>query len=482
MILQKVRNFINQKRLVERYDKIAIGVSGGSDSVALLHILREIKEEYNLCLNIVHINYMLRGEESIEDEVFVKKLALSYKLPFYLRRVILSQERGVSLQEEAREKRYQYFIEKAYQLGANKLALGHIYDDQTETILMRLISGTGPEGFKGMPVRRKLSFNLEIIRPLLILKRQEVKEYLKRRQFSYRLDSSNLKTTYKRNKIRLMVLPKIREINPNFDENLRKTAYLWQEDHKFLEELAKRHQEDLIVKESSKEVILNNEVLKKLSFCLKSRIIKRILERFIENIKKIKYYQVDNILRLAEGSPHAEIVLPNKVRVYRDYQYLTFTQRSKEEIIDYEYLIEEVPNKVYLDKIKAKMEFKVKITPDKVIDNEVIDNIGFDKKVFDKNKLEINLDYDKIKLPLKVRNRRRGDRFYPLGLKGSKKVKDYLIDKKVSIFKRNKIPLVVDRGKILWIASLEISELAKIDKDTKKILQITYLPEMHSTY
>lgn len=461
MIPQKVKKLIHRNKLIERYDKILVGVSGGPDSISLFHILNEIKKEYYLHLYIVHINYMLRGRESIEDEYFVKKIAQNYKTTFYLQRVVLSQKGGISLQEEARNKRYNYFIEVANQVGANKIALGHKYEDQTETIFMRLISGSGPEGIKGIPVKREIKKHLIVIRPLLDLKREEIKKYLKINNLSFRIDSSNVETKYIRNRIRLDIFPRIKKINPNFEESLRRIAYLWQEDNKYLNDLAKKHAKDIIIKENDRYVIIDNENMKQVSWCLKSRIIRLILKRFVEDINKINYNHVEDIISLVISGPNTEISLPDKVRVFRRYNELVIDKRDKERSFNYEYQVK-IPGTVYIKEVNAKMEFKEKVAQNKELS---------------KNKLEITLDYDKIKLPIRIRNRKTGDRFHPLGLKGSKKIKDFFIDKKISFCQRNKIPLVVDRKKILWVTGIEISELAKVDKDTKKILQITYQRE-----
>lgn len=458
MIPQKVKKLIYQNKLIEKYDKILVGVSGGSDSVSLFHILNEIKEEYRLHLYIVHINYMLRGKESIKDEYFVKKMAQNYKTTFYLQRVVLGQKGGISLQEEARNKRYNYLIEVANQIGANKIALGHKYEDQTETIFMRLISGSGPEGIKGIPIKREIKEHLTVIRPLLDLKREEIKKYLKINNLSFRVDSSNLDTKYTRNKIRLDIFPKIKEINPNFEENLRRIAYLWQEDDKYLNDLAKKQAKDIIIKEDNRHMLIDNENMKQISWCLKSRIIRLILKRFVEDISKINYNHINNIISLATSGPNAEVSLPDKTRVFRNYQKLVIDKKNKEKSFNYEYQVK-VPGTIYIKEINAKMKFKKRLAQNKELS---------------KNKLEITLDYDKIELPIRIRNRRIGDRFYPLGLKGSKKMKDYFIDKKISSYQRNRIPLVVDSRKILWVAGIEISELVKVDKDTKKILQVTY--------
>ncbi|MDI6785973.1 MAG: tRNA lysidine(34) synthetase TilS [bacterium] len=458
MVPQKVKNLIYQKELIKKYDKIIIGVSGGPDSIALLHFLREVKEEYKIQLYIAHLNYMLRGEESKEDEYFVKKIAQEYKLAFFIRRVVLSRKRGISIQEEARNKRREYFIEISGKIGANKIALGHNYEDQTETIFMRIMSGCGPEGFKGIPVKRELTKNVIIIRPLLDLQKKEIEEYLNTNNISFRVDSSNLEKKYTRNKIRIDIFPKIKKINPKFEKSLRRIANLWQKDNEYLEKIAEKQKDKLIINNSCNEIIINNEELKQLPWCLKSRIIRILLKKFYENINKINFSHINDIVSLTTSSPNAEVGLPNSIRVFRRYNELVINKKKKEELFNYEYQVK-IPGTIYLKEIKAKMEFKENL---------------FQNKELSKNKLEITLDYDKIAFPIKIRSRKAGDRFHPLGLNGSKKVKDFFINKKISSYKRKRIPLVIDRTKILWITGMEISELAKIGKDTKRILQIKY--------
>jgi tRNA(Ile)-lysidine synthase len=456
MTPQKVREFISREKLIEKYDKILIGISAGPDSVALLNILEEFKEEYKIKLFLVHINYLLRGRESLEDEEFIKAVGKDKEIPIFIRRSVIIRNKSFSIQKEARKIRYDFFLEVARSIGAKKIALGHVYEDHIETIFMRLITGTGAEGLKGIKAKRKIDKDIEVIRPILCLKKKEVENYLREKNISFRVDFTNLEPKYKRNRIRLEIFPKIEVLNPKFKENLERISFLWGEDDKFLKEISEDYRKKLTLKEDNEEIVLDGESLDDLTFPLKSRIIKEVIQRLIKDIQKVNYGHIQKIINLCNRRANKSIYLPN-LEVYKNYNELIFTKKKNKKFPEYEYKVLEL-EEIYLKEIGARFSFRL----DSLLQNE---EIG-------KNRLEIILDYDKIKMPLWIRNRRKGDRFTPLGLNGRKKLKDLFIDRKIPLRERDRIPIVLDREKILWIVGIEISDLIKVDKDTKRILRI----------
>src|SRR3989304_8936645 len=233
-ILRKFEQTIKRFNMLQKGDRVIVACSGGPDSVALLHLLNQIKEKYDLKLFVAHINHKLRGQESDEDERFVKRLAQNLRLDSYARSfdvARIARKKKLSLEEAAREVRYEYLNKLALRLRATKISLGHNADDQAETVLMRLIRGTGALGLTGMSIVRG-----KIIRPLLQIKREEIEEFLKEQNLGSRIDSSNLRQDYLRNRIRLELLPHLkRNYNPKIIDTLNRTASILSAQEDYLE-------------------------------------------------------------------------------------------------------------------------------------------------------------------------------------------------------------------------------------------------------
>lgn len=223
---EKVKAFIEENRLIGQGDAVIVALSGGADSVTLLHIFNSLKEEYNLDLQAAHLNHGIRGEEAQRDEDFVRSLCAALEIPLHVRREdipALARERGKSEELCGREARYAFFAQLSAEYGA-KIATAHNRDDLAETVLWNLIRGAGLGGLCGIPVRRG-----NIIRPLLSCSRREIEAYCAENRLSYVTDSTNLEPLYTRNRIRLEILPLLKELNENADGNIARTAALARE-------------------------------------------------------------------------------------------------------------------------------------------------------------------------------------------------------------------------------------------------------------
>ncbi|MEW5767982.1 MAG: tRNA lysidine(34) synthetase TilS [bacterium] len=459
MLLPKVLNTIACYELLKPKEKIVIAVSGGPDSVALTYILVSLAKDYTLSLHLAHLNHLLRGEEADADAAFVRSLAGQLGLELTVEEVDVAQvaqKERLSLQQAAREVRYDFLRRTAEKTGASRIALGHHLDDHVETILMRLIRGSGPEGLAGIPPKRKITNDLIIIRPLIEISVAEIKEYLQEEKLSYRLDSSNFKRDYLRNKIRLDLLPRLLELNPDFKHTLLRISSLWGRDNEYLEEVAEEQGGRVILEKKEGEAELNLIRFNPLPLAIRSRIIRGLLAEISGRRSGFFFQHVEDLIHLAEFGPaQGRLDLPGVV-VKKEYDVLKLGRREKRRgqkiSFDYSFLPGE---RVALPEIG------------KVVETKILDD--FPDRI-PKDRSKVYLDLEQIRPPLRVRSRCPGDRFSPLGMKGTKKIKDLFIDLKVLPEQRDKIPIVLDSQGIIWVAPYQISDRVKVTAKTKKVL------------
>ena len=468
MLEEKILQTIKKFDMLSFNDRVLIGVSGGPDSVTLLNVLLSFKKKYNLSFFVAHLDHMLRGEESDKDVNFVKNLAQELGLYCEVKSCNLkkiAQKEHLTLEEAAREYRYKFYLETAKKIKANKIALGHNADDQAETILMRFLRGSGLEGLMGIPPVRD-----KIIRPLIECSREEIEEYCQEHKIGYRIDSSNKEVIYFRNKIRLELLPLLsKDYNKNIKDitlRLRNivsevSAYLDQETEFFFKKVAKR--------ENLEKVIIDLKKFTSLHPALKRRIIRKSIKVVKGDLYSISFKHNSEILKLTEYQlGEKEIYLPDDIRVNKIYnKIIIYKKRISKNQIDeipatWEYNIL-IPGKTEIKSLNIEVEIKILDSAD------IKPSLYLKRK---KSKREF-IDYNKVKLPFKLRNRRSGDKFCPLKMKGFKKVKDFFIDNKIPKSHRDLIPLLVDgEDKIIWIVGMRLDNRVKVDSNTKKVLSV----------
>ncbi len=471
MLEEKVLQTVKKFDMLSFNDRILIGISGGPDSVTLLSILLSFKKRYNLSFFIAHLDHMLRGKESNEDVNFVKNLAQELGLPCETKScnfTKITRKEHLTLEEAARKYRYKFFLETARKFKTNKIALGHNADDQVETVLMRFLRGSGLEGLMGIPpVRGK------IIRPLIECSRTEIEEYCRENKIEYRVDSSNKEVVYFRNKIRLELLPLLsKEYNKNIKDIILRlrsiisevSVYLNQETEFFLKKVAKR--------ENPETVIIDLKEFSSLHPALKGRIIRKSIEVVKGNLYSISFKHSNEILKLTEYQlGEKDIYLPDNLMAKKIYNKIMIYKKriSKDQIKEiptpWEYDIL-IPGKTEIKPLGMKVEIKILNSTD-------IKSILYFIRKKSKGKFLEFIDYNKVKLPLKLRNRLSGDRFYPLKMKGLKKIKDFFIDNKIPKSYRDLIPILVDsEDQIIWVVGMRLDDRVKINSDTKKVLRV----------
>ncbi len=457
-MLDRIKRAIEEHNLIEKGDKVIVAVSGGPDSVCLLHVLCQFREEYDLKLYGAHLNHNFRGIEAQMDAQYVSDLCEDLDVLCFTKSMDVPQyakRHGLSSEEAGRILRYDFFEEVAQRANATKIAVAHNKNDQAETVLMRLLRGAGLQGLTAIHIKRG-----KIIRPLLDIDRESIEKYCKIYNLSPRIDKSNLESIYYRNKIRLELIPYLEEnYNPNVMANLVRTAEILKKDFDFIEERAKKVYADLVNNQGEQRLELPTEGIQKLHNALQSRVIRLAAEQLLGRQEVLEYKHVQEVLELMQkGLTGKRITLPMGLVAKINYKNICFvTGEQEDKVFHYELPI---GGSLDLKEIGGTFETRV-------IEREEIKEISRDKyrKYF---------DYDKIENELNVRNRQDGDRFYPLGLVGSKKLKDFFIDYKVDRDERDSIPLICDGDEIMWVVGLRISEKYKITDKTSRILEIIF--------
>ncbi|MFV9511714.1 tRNA lysidine(34) synthetase TilS [Tepidibacillus sp. LV47] len=452
MILNTVKKTIESYNMIKDDRPIIVGVSGGPDSMALLHILANVVSN---TLIVAHLNHQFRGYEADLDAEFVRKqcnkmgipvVIKEYNVPSYMK------EMKLGAQEAARKIRYQFFLETARDWNAGYLALGHHANDQAETLIMRMIRGTGPHGLSGIPYVREFE-GLSIIRPLLDVTREEIEQYIKEQGLSYRIDQSNFTTKYFRNEIRLNILPFLEKYNGKLITHLSQMAKLNQAEDQYLRKIALDEFNKSLIKKENHSYIFDVSYLQNLDIALQRRVIHLILS-YLNLKEEFTYTHIEQILFLINQShPSKSLDLPH-LFVYREYEKVIFQFVKESKSIPYNYEIP-IPGVVEIPHINKRIRAYV------------LKERNDPKGIFDV------FDYDRFQeKKITVRSRKNGDRMQVKGMNGSKKVKDIFIDQKIPKEWRDKQPIIEADGQILWIPGIKQSSLKRISEKTKSFLYI----------
>jgi tRNA(Ile)-lysidine synthase len=466
MLLQAFKNTILRYQMLSPEDKVIIGVSGGADSIALLYLLNQIKDEFNLVLFVAHLNHLLRGDESDRESFFVKDFAeKKLNLPVFIKKIDVQKEAKIhktSIETISRKLRYDFFSSLARQLDANKIALGHQLDDNIETILLNLFRGTGLKGVSGIPPIRRISSNLTVVRPLIEIPSSKIRNFLKEKDIDFCIDSSNFDLIYQRNTIRLKILPFLKKFYPQITKNILRFSRIAGLEDEFLEEETKKT-ENFLLTEEDNETYFNIAFFERQHPAIQKRIIKRLINRHKKIASEVVYEDVERFLGLIKNNkPNLSLRLKDlwiekeydlvKIKPYKDKKKIFFRYPLKEG--NKELFIKEIPLKIKIDVFKK--------------DRKVEDYIK------NKKPSVTYFDFDLLKQPLYIRSRRSGDRFCPDGLGGSKKLKDFLIDKKIPLNERDKILLLEDGYGIAGILGYRVDERVKLTEKTQNILCLEF--------
>ncbi len=442
-MINRLQKFIKKHNLVTSGDKILVAVSGGVDSVTLLYLLK--KTGYDV--SAAHFNFRLRGDESDDDEKFVREYCNKIGVKLYLKKFdtkAYAQKERLSIQEAARELRYDFFYKIAGEEGFTKIAVAHHADDDLETFFINLFRGSGIKGLKGMPVKRGI-----VIRPLLFASRDEILDYANKEGLKWREDSSNASDKYLRNKIRHWLLPVMKEIQEQgkgvFDSlnHLKSDSLLFEY---FLE------------KERGKFIKCNKGICHiNLKDVEEAYPLEDMLYRLLENFG-FNRNDTDDIVEVYRTGKTGSRFFSGDYEVLFDRGELLIKEKSGEKNNN-EYFIGETD--YFIDK-PFKMSVK-KINPDEIGNEDL------------KKSENGYFDIKKLSFPLKIRKWRKGDRFQPFGMKGSKLLSDFFTDLKLSGFQKENIWVMESNGDIIWVVGYRISDKYCVNNKTGQVLKFTLL-------
>jgi tRNA(Ile)-lysidine synthase len=467
VIDKKVLAFINTHRLLVPGDRVLVAVSGGPDSVALLQLLYELREELESHLEVAHLQHGIRGAEAQADARFVSELAAQMELPFHLKELNLLKIKSAAgkgnLEALARNERYRFFAAVAEERRLGKVATAHTQDDQAETALMWFLRGSGLRGLGGMsPAHRLTGTTIEpgrrliVIRPLLDVSRAQIEEYLNEKRLAFRIDRSNQDLSFLRNWIRLELIPRLKEkMDRNLSSRLAQQARLIREEDELLDELAKAG-----LGEARNAEGMDRGSLLKHREAMQRRLLRLWIEETRGHLRGLDFQHVEALLDLIKAGPsQSRLPIPGGWELIREYETLRLEKRSrslKQQCACYSY------------ELRVGENLHIREAGLRIVSREVLP--PFPSPPADR--MDVFFDSAGFAGELTMRNFRPGDRFQPLGMRGHKKVKDFFIEKKIPLSVRASLPLLVLGDEVIWIPGYGRSEVAKVTAQTEVILNL----------
>jgi tRNA(Ile)-lysidine synthase len=450
-IEQKVLKFIDEYHLIEKGDKVLVSLSGGADSVFLVSFLIKFKNRFKIEVAAFHLNHKLRGKSADTDEKFCSDFCTQNKIKFiYVKKDVKSYAKKLkdSVEEAGREIRYNELKKAAKKIGGTKIATAHNSSDNVETVLLNFVKGTGIKGLAGIPIKRD-----NIIRPILCLESEEIRKYLKENKIPFRVDDSNFDSDYERNFLRNEIIPKLKiRLNPRLEEKISNTSKIVSEINSFVE----KHIEKIgkaVVKSDGKALRINSQKISKLDKSLRSILLKSEIENnFKVDLSSENIYSLLDLLVLQPGR---SVNLKENIIATRERNELVIRRNSASRI--------------------KKTNYKIKVEQKLNVSGKIISISEVNRKMFKftRNKSVEYISGDELKNIFEVRKWKAGDKFQPIGMKGTKKISDFLSDEKASSLDKKEYLVLTIAGKIVWVIGLRIDERFKVKPETKKILKLT---------
>ena len=468
-LLQKVEQTILSRNMFKKGDRILTGVSGGPDSVALLHLLLRLAPKWELKIGIAHLNHCLRGAESDRDAEFVANLAAKTGIPCYSDAIDVRADpasRKLSLEAAARNTRYEFFARIQHRNGYDKIATGHQRNDNAELMLMFLFRGSGPLGFSGIPPIREG----RIVRPLIETDRNELVAFLNENEISYQIDKSNRDMRFLRNRIRHETIPYIQACcNPGIVETLNRFSKITRSENEWMDEIIQPIYENALVSTDKHRMVLAISAFSAFPEAVRRRVIRSAIARIKGDLLRISFSHIEAACCIAEhrqGS--AQLMLPDGIRIQREQDLIIFYQTDEP--------VER--RRLKIQPVQAPFFYSVTGPGECVTIHETGAVLTFSEIPIESgmitmpcNKIAL-LDMEMLKFPLTVRNIQPGDRFNPLGVTGTQKIGKYFIDHKIKRSERLQCPVILSGKQIVWLAGYRISGCFKVTSSTRKVLRI----------
>ncbi len=462
---KRVLRFFEEHHLISPDQGLVVAVSGGPDSVCLLHILSRLKGELGMRLHVAHLNHQLRGADADADAQYVADMAHQMGIPATIEQrdvAAYQAQQHLSLEEAAREVRYNFLAEVAMSIGVGRIAVGHTLDDHIETVLMHIIRGTGTRGLRGLqPLTewRSTSNSPSIIRPLLEISREEIAGYCARHQLKPRFDASNLSLSLLRNRIRHQLLPLLKTYNRRIAEALLRTARIASDGIAFMDEQVAQVWDEIAQRQEN-IVKLDKERFCRLAPALQQYLLRAAIEKLVGNVRDIEKRHIDAVMAALSKPAGRSLNLPLGLTFFVDYDKFLIsrdsTSLSPVPVLNGELALN-VPGETRLPGWRVKAAI---IAPPVMAD----DARGY----------RAYFDLDRTGNKLAVRSRQPGDRFQPLGMSQPKKLNEFMIDAKIPRPWRHQVPLLCSPLHILWVVGWRIDERVKVTDNTKQILCLEF--------
>ena len=469
-LLRTVEQTVTTYGMLKSGDSVLVGVSGGPDSVALFHLLLTFAPRFSLRLGVAHLNHCLRQNDSDKDADFVAALAHRFDIPFYMHKADVRKyqlENKLSLEEAARRIRHTFLNKTAEKNRFNKIALGHHFDDNAELVIMNLFRGSGPLGLSGIPPVR----DGKIIRPLIQSQHFEIIAFLNQNEIKYITDASNRDTRFLRNRIRHDLIPLLQtSYNPRISQSLNRLASIIRSEEEWIETVIHPLFEKAAINIQDGRIALSVSTLSQIHVAAQRRIIRKAISKIKGNLRRIGLTHIDSAIDLVECGPvYGNIDLPDRIRIQRKGDVLLFSREKNTlrirdatsgriERFAFEYRIEK-PEFLTIKEIGVCIKFT----------EMSIENLT---NLCGSGQYTAFFDRDELSFPMVLRNFRQGDRFTPLGMTGTQKIKKFFIDKKVPRKERIRCPILLCREKIIWVAGYRIDESVKVKPTTKNVLRV----------
>ena len=448
--------------LLEPGDRVLVAVSGGPDSVALLSWFCEYRSrDPGIVLGVIHVHHGLRGQEADEDATFVEGLSDSFGLPFFLRKIRVLEyyraQKGESLQAIAHRERYRSFLEVAAEFQATKVALGHTQDDQAETVLMWMLRGAGANGLAGMPAHRPPFF----IRPFLGVTRQGIEAYLSQKGMAFRVDSSNAKPCYLRNRIRQELVPVLKGFNPNLVEVLARQSDILRDETQYLDEQAALALKTVTLENHPTNVVISRVAFLQLARPIRRRVLLRMYRGLLGGGRNLPYDVVEAWMDLTDHGQSGALLRYKGMELVRDYEVFRFTSQGDEPPVVHccEEVALPVPGAILWPATRQRIGAQIGSCPSDLL------KASPEGAYFDAGLLSHS--------HLRVRSWKPGDVFYPFGLRGKrKKIQDLFSDIKVSRAHRGRVPIVEAPEGILWVGGYRMDHRFRVRDETRQVLAL----------
>lgn len=476
-----VRETIDRWHLLSAGDTVVVGVSGGADSLCLLHLLCQLAPEYDIRLHVGHLDHGIRPE-SAEDAAFVKALAQAWGLSCTIERAdvpALAREQRLALEEAARQARYRFLGELALSLGAHTVAVAHHADDQVETVLMHLLRGSGLAGLRGMrPLTRLgdlrlgetvISGEIRLIRPLLGVSRQEILAYCQARGIPYRFDLSNLDTTFYRNRLRHELLPTLETYNPNIRQVLWRTAEVIAADYDLLRGVLEEAWARTVREASEGAILFDLAAFRAQPLALQRSLLREAVHRLRRSLRNINWVHIENALRVArDGETGAQATLPQGLMLTVLYDALLMAPPG------WRWPGSERP--FLRAPLPLPLEGKVLLPGNEWAVHTAVCPRGALGEAWAHNPDPLTgyFDAEVLRGPLLLRPRREGDWLIPLGLGHRQKVSDLMTNLKVPRALRDGVPLLICGDEVMWVVGYRLDERFAVQPETRRVLIVRF--------